>query len=381
MSSAPREVVVAGHICLDLIPEITARRATMADLIVPGTLVNVGPVVAATGGAVANTGLALHRLGLPVRLVGKVGDDPFGRVILEIVRRHGESMARHMVVDSTTHSSYTVVISPPGIDRCFLHSPGANDTFAAADLHDEHLAGASLFHFGYPPLMRRFYSDDGAELAALLGRARAAGLVTSLDLAYPDPESPAGRAPWPTILRRALPQTDVFLPSLDELRVMLRGEVDLSADPLAMAGALAEWVIAAGCPVVVVKLGEGGLYLRTGPGVGAWCDRVGMDAARWSRRELLAPCFQANFVGATGAGDCTIAGFLAALADGPCTPEQALTLATAVGGCSVEAPDAIGGIRPLAETRARVAAGWARHAVQRAGWHGEDVYTGPLDGR
>ena len=48
------------------------------------------------------------------------------------------------------------------MDRSFLHCPGANDTFGPEDIDVERLAGVSLFHFGYPPLMRRMYSDGGA---------------------------------------------------------------------------------------------------------------------------------------------------------------------------------------------------------------------------
>ena len=63
------EVVVAGHICLDVIPGLT-----QAPDLTPGRLVVVGPSAVSTGGPVGNVGLALHRLGVPVRLMGKIGD-------------------------------------------------------------------------------------------------------------------------------------------------------------------------------------------------------------------------------------------------------------------------------------------------------------------
>lgn len=81
-------------------------------------------------------------------------------------------------------------------------------------------------------------------------------------------------------------------------------------------------------------------------------------------REVLAPCFRARRVaGTTGAGDCTIAGFLAALLRGD-GPAQAATSATAVGASSVEAPDATGGVPPWPELAIRLDAGWARHAIE-----------------
>jgi sugar/nucleoside kinase (ribokinase family) len=78
---------------------------------------------------------------------------------------------------------------------------------------------------------------------------------------------------------------------------------------------------------------------------------------------VLSPCFEADRVaGTTGAGDCTIAGFLAGLLRGE-GPAEAATSATAVGASSVEAADATGGIPPWPEVAARLRAGWARHPI------------------
>ena len=78
----------------------------------------------------------------------------------------------------------------------------------------------------------------------------------------------------------------------------------------------------------------------------------------------MSPCFRARRVaGTTGAGDCTIAGFLAALLRGE-GPVQAATSATAVGASSVEAPDSTSGVPPWPELAARVRAGWARHPIR-----------------
>ena len=52
--------VVAGHICLDIIPEIQALPAGgFNETFLPGHLLEVGPATLSTGGVVFNTGLAL----------------------------------------------------------------------------------------------------------------------------------------------------------------------------------------------------------------------------------------------------------------------------------------------------------------------------------
>src|SRR5262249_23924789 len=43
----------------------------------------------APGGAPANVAVALARLGTPVAFIGKVGDDPFGRVLCETLAGEG----------------------------------------------------------------------------------------------------------------------------------------------------------------------------------------------------------------------------------------------------------------------------------------------------
>ncbi|WP_261807702.1 carbohydrate kinase family protein [Paenibacillus sp. N3.4] len=90
-------------------------------MLVPGKLVDVGPAVTATGGAVSNTGLALHRPGIRASLMGKIGDDMFGTVILELLRQQDRRLTEGMIVSGDEHTSYSVVINPPGIDRVFLH--------------------------------------------------------------------------------------------------------------------------------------------------------------------------------------------------------------------------------------------------------------------
>jgi sugar/nucleoside kinase (ribokinase family) len=355
------EVVVAGHVCLDVIPALGEPVG-----LEPGRLVFAGPAALSTGGAVANVGLALHRLGVPVRLVGKVGNDVFGRAFRDALRNLDPHLADGMTMVDGDDTSYSIVISPPGMDRTFVHCPGTNDTFAADDVGGEHLAGARILHFGYPPLMRRMYEDEGAGLLSLLLRARRAGLVTSLDLCEFDPHSAVGRVDWAGLLERVLAGVDIFAPSLGELTLMLDGRrmspSDVGLDRAVLAG-LAERAISLGASVVVIKLGDKGLYLRTTADrdrLARMAATLDVDGEVWRAREVLAPCFEARSVaGTTGSGDATIAGLLAALLRGE-DPVAAATSAAVVGACSVEAPDATGGIPPWSEVRSRLAGGWPR---------------------
>lgn len=389
------EVVVAGHVCLDVIPSFPAAAAAGGEFFVPGKLRIVDAPAISTGGAVSNTGLALHRLGIPVRLVGKIGDDDLGRIVLRVFERHSPALTAGVVVSKKDQTSYTIILEPPGRDRMFLHCPGANDTFTARDVTTAQLSGARLFHFGYPPIMRCMYQQDGQELATLLRRVKKAGLTTSLDMAQPDPNSEAGRANWVSILEKVLPHVDVFLPSIDEILYMLdpRASARLQRLPLAEQKAvmgeqlpvLAERLLELGVAIVALKLGEDGLYVRT------TADRqrlarmgaCAVEPSLWEGREALAPCFQVDVAGTTGSGDCTIAGFLAGLLQAD-TLEGALTLAVAVGACSVEQPDATSGVPSLDKVERRMRRDWERKPVSLPlpGWEWADdcgLWWGPRD--
>ena len=145
--------IVAGHLCLDIIPQITgitpeAFRAAF----MPGHLIDVGPVALSTGGPVSNTGLALHKLGVPTQLMGKIGDDLFGQAVTQLVSAYDPRLVGGMVVDPQANTSYTVVINPPGVDRIFLHCHGANDTFSADDVRYDLLDDVGSFPFRLPAL-------------------------------------------------------------------------------------------------------------------------------------------------------------------------------------------------------------------------------------
>ncbi|HTP07408.1 MAG TPA: carbohydrate kinase family protein [Anaerolineae bacterium] len=383
----PRRAIVAGHICLDIIPDVTAIEPGVFNAnFRPGHLLEAGAATLATGGPVSNTGLSLHKLGVLVRLSAKVGDDAFGHVIERIVNSIDPQLLAGMQFDPHGTTSYTIIISPPHIDRIFLHCPGANHEFGSADVNDDQLRQADLLHFGYPPVMRRIYSDHGRELADLLCRAKTIGLTTSLDLCYPDPHSEAGQLDWVALFRSVLPYVDVFAPSLEELLFMLRhstfeelsarGSVVDQATPELLHD-ISEELIEMGVKIVLIKLGARGAYLRTASVTAI--DRLGRatptDRGAWADRELWAPCFKVEVIGTTGSGDATIAGFLSALLR-EASPADAMTMAVAVGACNVEAADALSGVRSWEDTRRRIADGWARLPLQIAasGWVWDSLY-------
>src|SRR5690606_1449084 len=110
-SAMDAEVLVAGHVCVDLAPRFE-REARIQ----PGALFDVGALDVRVGGCIANTGATLAGLGTAVRAHGLVGDDALGGIIAaELDAVPGVQAELDVAPDRAT--SYSIVIQPPGEDR------------------------------------------------------------------------------------------------------------------------------------------------------------------------------------------------------------------------------------------------------------------------
>lgn len=185
------------------------------------------------------------------------------------------------------------------------------------------------------------------------------GVATSLDMTLPDPDSPAGKADWPAILASTLRFTDIFAPSIEEILWML--EPSVHARLLARAGdgdlpgvvprrvyrMLGDRFLASGVKVLMIKAGRRGAYLRTGD-VGELnaATPLRLRADNWSHRELWAeplPVNRSRVKNACGAGDCAVAGLLAAILEG-LDIERASRCAMRAGRDNLYSADAVSGL-------------------------------------
>lgn len=361
------DVMVAGHLCLDIIPLFpdTGVRQ-IADILSPGKLVNVEGAKVSTGGPVSNTGINMKTLGNKVCFCACVGDDVLGRLTIDFLKATGGAEGIHMLNNAA--SSYTVAIAPPGIDRIFLHNPGTNDVFSPEDLDPELVSKCRHFHFGYPPLMKNMYQDDGENLMRVFKIAKEAGATTSCDMTLPDPKSESGQVNWRRVLEKTLPYVDIYVPSIEETLYMLEPKRFLSMKKqhgneeligylsCSDYSHLADGVLSMGAKAAVLKSGSRGFYVKTAD-KGTF-DSMGFakpaDFDNYSNRELWTAAYEVeNFGSATGSGDSSIAGFLSAFLKG-LDIEQALKYATCCGWQNVQVLDAVSGIKSWEETTALI---------------------------
>ena len=360
----PTDVMVAGHIALDILPDMSSLKPE--EVIGAGKVFEIGRISYSTGGAVSNTGLALHRLGTSVNLLAVVGEDWIGQAIIDYVRGYHPSLGDHIRVVPDAASAYTIVIEPRNHDRTLLTHTGVYNGFGLDSINLDLAAGCKLFHLGYPTLLPRFYADKGESFLELLVAIKRLGCITSIDMSLPAADSPSGRADWPSILQRCLPYIDIFIPSIEEIMFMLRrsdhgrwqSEIIARMTPEYLAG-LAQELLDLGVGIAGFKVGQRGFYLRTNddPKRLQFLSTIGQSLQQWTDKEIWHPAYQVQVAGTTGAGDAAYAGFLAALMR-RLDYQMCARWACAVAACNIEAADATSGVRSWEATQARLASGW-----------------------
>ena len=280
-----------------------------------GTLAAVERIELHVGGCAANTGLALAKLGIETSLLGKIGDDGFGQFLVGTLERYGVN-TRGLIRDAVEATSATMVAVDGVGERTFLHCPGANAVFTAADVFWPEIEAAPILHVAGPFLMPRYM---GADNAAVLKQAKALGKTTTLDTVW----DTTGR--WMSVLAPCLPYLDYLLPSWEEARLLTGRETPED---------IAQVFLDGGVGIVGLKLGAAGAYLRTAAG-----------------DELRVPPFFVEAVDALGAGDCWAAGFLCGLTCG-WDLEKTARFANAAGACAVQSLGATTGLRSFEATYA-----------------------------
>ena len=372
IQSRARRIVVAGHLCLDLTPGLSAKK-----LPADGGLVHAGTMGVSSGGAVPNVGLALMKLGESVRMVAAIGDDPLAGLLAAALLPAGDQPSLRFIAGAPT--SYSIVIAQTEADRFFIHCLGANEVFTSSSVSDEDLAFGEWLHFGYPPLMPAMCESDGEELAQLFSRASLRGLQTSLDFCSIDSTANTS-VNWANLFAKCGPNVMLFAPGIDEIRVALGHSVPCH-DDLTVLSQISDRLLSYGFAVVALKLGSRGLYLRSSGDRNR--TRMWNLSDNWIGRELYIGCFRADLINTNGAGDCSIAGLITALSRG-FTPEQSIIFAAAVGACSVEAADASSGVLDARTTISRVQNQWpqADSHPPTPDWHYDDavhLWRGPFD--
>jgi ribokinase len=279
------DVLTFGDLCVDLIvsgPDVTPQFGQVEKL--------VGDYTLEMGGSCSIFACQAAKLGLRTAVLGRVGDDDFGRLVLRRLEESGVD-TRFVSVDPRLKTGLGIALCPPG-DRAILTYMGTINVLTPQDVRDELLSAARHLHHG------SYFLHTGLRpgMPAVFRRARELGLTTSLDTNWDPDERWEG-------LAELLPLVDVFMPNYQEaLRISKEGDLDQAAAAFLRQGVQA----------VTVKCGAKGAAVFSAEG------KIELGAAPVSGGDSI------------GAGDSFDAGFLAGWLRG--LPfERCLEIGTACG--------------------------------------------------
>ncbi len=296
---------VVGSIIMDL-AVLTPRLPRRGENILAHRL-QIGP-----GGKGANAAVAIARLGAQPVLVGRVGDDDFGRRELAALRAEGVD-TEAVGVDPEMQTGVALIMVDDEGENTILVVIGANDRLAPEHVEQ----GLAPYWDRLDALLVNFEVPE-ATVAAAIRAARARGLPVVVDAGPPRPYGPAV---WG--------EATVISPNALEAATLVGHPVEDDAQ----AETAARELLAAGPQAVVLKRGAAGALLATADGI-----------------EYI-PSFRVDVVDTTGAGDAFSGALVVAMAEGrPLT--EAVRFANAAGALAVTRV----GTMPAMPTRAAVEA-------------------------
>lgn len=228
-------ILTFGDLCVDLIlsgGDMVPQFGQVEKL--------VGDYTLEMGGSCSIFACQAARLGMKVAILGRLGQDAFGDLILERLTGAGVD-TRFVHVDPGLKTGLGVALCKEN-DRAILTYPGTITALQPADITDELLASGRHLHHGSYFLHARLRPA----IPQIFARARQLGLTISLDSNW-DPDDQ-----WLDI-PGLLPLVDLFLPNEREAARISRDE-----------RSAIERLHAMGAPLIALKRGAEGALVSDG---------------------------------------------------------------------------------------------------------------------
>ncbi|KAJ4827504.1 hypothetical protein Tsubulata_024619 [Turnera subulata] len=161
-------VVSFGEMLIDFVPDVAGV-----------SLAESGGFIKAPGGAPANVACAITKLGGKSAFVGKVGDDEFGHMLVNILKKNGV-LTEGVSFDQNARTALAFVTLKTNGEREFMfyRNPSADMLLKESELNMGLIKQAKIFHYGSISLIAE--PCRSAHLAAMKA-AKAAGILLSYD--------------------------------------------------------------------------------------------------------------------------------------------------------------------------------------------------------
>ncbi len=305
-------VVCLGEVLIDFLAEDV------------GPLDSVSSFLKFPGGAPANVAVGIARLGVSCGFIGKVGSDPFGKFLISVLKQNGVNTTRIVRTNKAPTALAFVSRSKKG-DRDFLFYRDicADALLNKNELPLDWLQNARHLHVGGVSLTRN--PSQKATLHAT-NVAHQNGVTISFDPNLRLDLWSNSLETCRTILRQILRYTDIFLPSQEELFVIME------TNDLSKALHLAHQL---GPTLICVKRGAKGSLISEVSKSGKY-------------NTYSQPPFEVIVQDTTGAGDGFNAGLIAGLVN-DFTVAQAVFQGTAVASMVITKMGAMTGLPTKSE--------------------------------
>lgn len=266
------------------------------------------------GGCAANVAIDLARLGINTTIIGKIGEDNFGKFMLESLNSEKVDVSGLKIDKNVSSSASMVMISGDG-ERSIFHSFGANAKFGFDDINLDVVRKSKILLIAGTFLMPDF---DGEGARKLLKFAKENDVLCCMDTAWDS------KGEWLKKIESSLEYLDWFMPSYDEA-CELSGKTKPAE--------IALFFQSKGVKNVIVKMGSEGCFVKTEKD-----DGFAVEAFT-----------KVKAVDTSGAGDSFCAGFIAGLYQG-WDIQKCARFANAVGAHCIMEIGTTTGIKSIEET-------------------------------
>jgi sugar/nucleoside kinase (ribokinase family) len=291
------DVLTFGDLCVDMIisgkdvtPEFGQSEKLLEDYSIE------------MGGSCSIFACQTAKLNLRTAIVGKIGDDEFGRKIQESLEEAGVC-TDYVKVDSKLKTGVSLALNN-GNDRAILTYVGTIDAMNTEDITDDMLKGIRHLHIGSYFLMKNIQKYYPKIIKTL----KEYDATISLDTNWDPNES------WDSGIWDILPYIDIFFPNLKEaMAITKRNSAEEAINDLKKF-----------IPIVAVKQGEHGAVVYS------------------QGKTYYANSLESSVVDAIGAGDTFDAGFIYGFLTGK-TIEQCANIGCICGSLNVRQAGGIKG--------------------------------------
>ncbi|KAK2658411.1 hypothetical protein Ddye_004944 [Dipteronia dyeriana] len=313
-------IVAFGEMLIDFVPDVSGV-----------SLAESSGFLKAPGGAPANVACAITKLGGKSAFIGKFGDDEFGHMLVNILKKNGVN-SEGVCFDENARTALAFVTLKKNGEREFMfyRNPSADMLLKEQELNMGLITQAKIFHYGSISLISE--PCRSAHMAAMKA-AKEAGIVLSYD--------PNVRLPlWPSAdearkgIKSIWNYADFIKVSDDEVEFLTKG------DPEKEDVIMSLWHD--NLKLLIVTYGDKGCGYFTKSFKGRM------------------PGFAVKTVDTTGAGDAFVGSFLVSLANNPTIfndegkLKEALVFANACGAICTTQKGAIPALPTPADAQALI---------------------------